>query len=121
MNKKKMLAPEVWDRLQPFIHHKRARQRIIFYLVAAGYTVPDMRNMTAGDLRALSLHTELTVARDELLEGVRDASKAFFVKNKPLPHTAFYRYIRLAAESALGRPMSQQQLHQYLNTGKLSN
>ena len=110
------LSTRAWERIQPFLHHKRARQRVVLYLIVGGYTVPDLVKMTVADLRALRLHEEVTVARDEMTDGRSPKDYAFaYANNKALPHTAFYRIIRLAAQAAVGRPMSQEMFRTYVN------
>jgi hypothetical protein len=110
------LSARAWGRIQPFLHHKRARQRVVLYLIAGGYTVPELVKMTVADLRVLRMHDELIVARDEATDGLSPKDHAFAnAHKKVLPHTAFYRIIRLAALSATGRTMSQEIYREYVN------
>ena len=110
------LPARVWERIQPFLHHKRARQRVVLYLIAGGYTVPDPVKMTVSELSALRVHDDIAVARDEATDGLSLKDPAFSnAQGKVLPHTAFYRIIRLAAQAAVGRPMSQEMYRTHVN------
>lgn len=104
-----------YERLKPFLHRKSARQRVILYLIAEGYTVGELVAMSAAQLRALKLPVELQVARDEMLDGIKGGKAFVYPGGKALPHTAFYRLIRVAAETAVGQPMSQETFRQYIN------
>ncbi len=108
-------------RLEPFLHRKSARQRVILYLLAGGYTVGQLVAMRVSALRTLKLPIEMQVCRDEMLEG-RSSGRAFLYPNgTPLPHTAYYRIVRGAAEKVLGRPMSQELFRAYIQSGKRVN
>ena len=109
---------EQTQRLKPFLHRKSARQRVILYLLAEGFTVGQLVAMSVSALRTLKLPIEMQVRRDEVLEG-RSSGRAFLYPNDmPLPHTAYYRIVRGAAEKVLGRPMSQEQFRAYIKSVK---
>ena len=91
---------------------------MILTLLAEGYTVVQLVAMSVSALRALKLPIEMQVCRDEMLEG-RSRGRAFFYPNgAPLPHTAYYRIVRGAAEKVLGRPMSQELFRAYIKSVK---
>lgn len=109
---------EQTQRLEPFLHRKSARQRVILYLLAEGFTVGQLVKISVPALRTLKLPIEMQVCRDEMLEG-RSRGNAFLYPNgTPLPHTAYYRIVRGAAEKVLGRPMSQELFRAYIKSEK---
>ena len=103
---------EHYLRLQPFLHRKSARQKIIPYLIAAGYSVPDLIKMNVPTLRALPI--DLADLTDEVLEGRKNGPAFQYPGGKEIPHTAFYRSIRTAAKRATGKPMTQVQFRAWL-------
>lgn len=66
LNKKQTL------RLAPFFNRKSARQRIILYLLATGYRVPDLVNMSEDALDVVILPDELEHCRDEMHDNALD-------------------------------------------------
>lgn len=104
-----------YQRLLPFLHRKSARQRLILFLIADGYTVVDLVAMRAFALRSLELPVEMSVYRDEALAGIKHDKAFTYPSGKPLPHTAYYRLVRVTAEKVLGRPMSQEQFRTYIH------
>jgi hypothetical protein len=113
------LPTKQWERLQPFLFLKEARQRVILYLIACGYSVGDLINMTIPEIRGLHMHPEIEVARDEMLDGVKGPLAFVFpTTGKPVTRPTFYRALRLAAKSATGRVMSQEQFREYLRERK---
>lgn len=118
-----MLPPKAWERLQPFLEHKRARQRLLLYYMAAGSTVPDLRGMTIADLKHAELPAPLVQYRDEWLEQhpapLPDRPAWLFPSGAPFAHTDFYRLIRQATVRTLGLPMSRAQFVHYIRTGRM--
>ena len=112
-----MTGGEAWQRLLPFLRHRSAPQRVILYLIADGYIVPQLIAMDVPMLRALDLPVEIAVERDELLEGRTDGPAFVYPSGRPLPHTQFYRIVRLAGQSALRQPMSQEMFRTYVQRG----
>jgi len=112
------LNKEQYQRLEPFLHRKSARQRLILYLLAEGYTVGRLVKMSVSAMRALRLPIEMQVCRDEVLEGLSSGHAFLYPNGKPLPHTAYYRIVRGAAEKVLGRPMSQELFRAYIKSAK---
>lgn len=107
-----------YKRLEPFLIDKRARQRLILFLVADGYTVGELVAMRAGELLALTLPIAMQVCRDEVLDR-RSSGPAFsYPGGAPLPCTAYYRLLRRTAEKVLGRPMSQEMFRTYIQSAK---
>lgn len=112
-----LLKESQWGRLQPFLRFRSARQRVILYLVAAGYTVGDITRLTRKELFKLPVHIDVSVWRDEMQEENKNSLLAFvFPSGKPLTHTYLYRVIRAAAMKAVGRPMSQEQLRHFVRS-----
>ncbi len=109
---------EQYKRLEPFFTDKRARQRLILFLIAKGYTVRELVKMKTEELRALKLPVEMTVCRDEVLADMEHESAFTYPKGKPLPHTYYYRLLRMTANKVIGRPMSQEMFRAYILTGK---
>lgn len=109
------MQQEAYQRLKPFLHRKSARNKIILYLLAEGYTVGELRRLDVASLRKLSLPTELLAARARIVRG-RAGGCAFVYKKskKALPYTDYYRLLRIAGEHALGRRMSCEKLRRYL-------
>lgn len=112
-----LLKETQWARLQPFLRFRSARQRVILYLIAAGYTVGEITRFTRKDLFKLPVHVDVSVWRDEMQEEDKDSLLAFvFPSGKPLTHTYLYRLIRASAMKATGRPMSQEQLRMFIRS-----
>lgn len=74
--------------------------------------------MTTDELRALKLPVEMKVCRDEALAEMAHESAFTYPSGKPLPHTNYYRLLRMTANKVLGRPMSQEMFREYIQTGK---
>jgi len=101
-------------RLQPFLYRKSARQKIILYLIAAGYSVPDLIKMDVSTLRAQALPIDLAVLMDEFLVGRKSEPAFRYPNGKAMPHTAFYRIIRNASKKVTGKPMTQVQFRAWI-------
>lgn len=98
------------------MHEKGARQKVILYLLAAGYGVPDLVKMDVPALRSLALPIDLAVILDDFL-GERKKGPAFQYPNgQAIPHTAFYRLIRSTSRKVLGRPMTIDQFRAWIKT-----
>lgn len=110
------MKPDQYDRLLPFLHRKSARQRVILFLIAKGYTVGELVSMKLSEARALKLPAEFAAYRDEALNGRRSGPAFQYPNGKPMPHTAYYRLVRVTAEKVLGRPMSQEVFRAYINS-----
>ena len=102
----------------PFLHRKSARQKIIIFLIADGYTVPDLLKMQAKDLRGLCLPVDIAVLVDELLEGRKSGSAFVYPTAGAIPYSAFHRLIRETTGKVLGRgkTMSPQKFRQWVKT-----
>ncbi len=114
---------EQFQRLEPFLHGKGARQRVILYLLADGFTIDDLMAITLAGLYALKLPVELQVARDVALEGynkAEDSGKPAFryPNGDPLPRTAYNVLLHACANKVLGLPMSQSLFRDYINTSR---
>jgi hypothetical protein len=88
------LTDKEYQRLEPFLHRKSARQRLILFLIADGYTVVDLVGMRAFTLHTLKLPIEMSVYRDEALANHTNSMAFIYPNDKPLPHTAYYRLVR---------------------------
>jgi hypothetical protein len=102
--------------LRPFLHEKGARQKVIIYLLAAGYGVPDLVKMDVPALRSLALPIDLAVLLDDFLDERKKGPAFLYPNGNPIPHTAFYRLIRAACRKVLGRPMTVEQFRAWIRT-----
>ena len=100
--------------LQPFLHRKSARQKIILYLIAAGYSVPDLVKLDVPTLRSLALPIDLAVLMDEFMEGRKSGPAFRYPNGQAMPHTAFYRLIRATTKKVTGKPMTQDQFRAWI-------
>ena len=91
---------------------------MILYLLAEGYTVGQLVAMSVSALRTLKLPIAMQVCRDEMLEGLSRGNAFLYPNGTTLPHTAYYRIVRGAAEKVLGRPMSQELFRAYIKSVK---
>lgn len=105
---------EHYARLQPFLHRKSARQKIILYLIAAGFSVPELVKMNVSTLRHQVLPIDLAVLMDEFLDGHKSVAAFRYPNGNRMPHTAFYRLIRTAATKVTGKPMTQDQFRAWI-------
>ena len=112
------MTEKEFERLQPFLHWKSARQRVILYLIADGYTVPDLVAMSTAVCQKLSLPDDIAVFRDEMLVGHSHDFAFVYPIGKPMPHTAFYRLIRTTALKVTGKPMSQETFRLFIHGKK---
>lgn len=101
-------------KLAPFLRDKGARQKVILYLLAAGYSVPDLVKLDVPTLRRLALPIDLAVLLDEFLDDRKRGSAFQYPNGKTVPHTAFYRLIRATAKKVIGRPMTVDQFRAWL-------
>ena len=107
-----------YKRLKPFLIDKRARQRLILFLIADGFTVGELVAMRVGEFYALKLPVEMQVCRDEVLNRRSSGTAFIYPGGAPLPYTAYYRLLRKTAEKVLGRPMSQEMFRTYIQSAK---
>lgn len=113
------MRKEEFERLQPFLHRKSARQRLILFLIADGKKVGDLVSMRTFFLKKMDLPVEMSVNRDEALADSNSDMAFVYPNGKVIPHTSYYRLIRQTAEKVLDRPMSQEQFRQYIQQGKI--
>ena len=105
------------QRLEPFLYRKGARQRLILFLIAEGFTVSRLVAMTVAQLRALALPVDFEVCRDEALNARQADDRAFCYPNgATVPHSAYYRLMRQTAQKVLRRPMSQESFRAYMQS-----
>jgi ABC-type antimicrobial peptide transport system permease subunit len=110
------LNDKEYQRLLPFFHRKSARQRVILFLIAEGYTVGELVAMRTFALRHLKLPTEMSVYRDEALADYLQDMAFTYPNGKVIPHTSYYRLIRETAKKVLDKPMSQEQFKKYIKS-----
>jgi hypothetical protein len=109
-----------YERLKPFLHRKTARNKIILYLLAAGYGVGQLHRLDVAGLKKLPLPPELDEARTEVLKGPSGAPRrsgpafVYASSSKPLPYTDYYRLLRIAGKHAIGRPVTLDKLRNYV-------
>ena len=72
MKKLKKLTSTQAKRLEPLLKWKGARQRIIMYLFALGYRVPDLVLMTVDELLAIGFPDYLEASIGELMDSIND-------------------------------------------------
>jgi hypothetical protein len=113
-----LLNKRALGRLAPFIHWKTGRQRLILYLIADGYTVGELVQMTVAELRKISLPEDMDVRRDEVLNGRGDGFAFVLPSGKQQPHTDYYRLLRATSEKVLKRPMSQEKFRAYIHSSR---
>lgn len=110
---------EQHQRLKPFLYRKGARQRLILYLIAEGFSVSRLVAMSVAELRALTLPVDFEVCRDEALSACKAGDRAFCYPNgNAVPQSAYYRLIRQTAKKVLRRPMSQESFRAYMQSPK---
>lgn len=110
------MKKEAYERLQPWLFYKNARQRVIFYLIAEGYTVADLTKLQVGELKLIKLPPEIDVDRDNFLQGRTSGAAFVYPSGAKIPHTNYYRLIRTTAEKVVGRPMSQEKFREHINS-----
>lgn len=110
-----LLSDKQYKLLEPLLYRKGSRQRVMLYLIAGGYTVGELVKMKVTELKALPLHHEILVARDEMLEGLTASDQAFVYSNgQVIPHTYYYRLLRTTGKNATGTSWSQEMLREYI-------
>jgi len=107
------------ERLTPFFYRRSPRQRLILFLIAAGYSVPELCRFTVKDLKRLKLPDEIGMYRDQtldLLEEAGDDSPAFtyYPSGRAMIHSDFYRIVSQATNQVLGNPLSHKVFAQYI-------
>ena len=109
MNKKQ------YQRLEPFLHRKSARQRVILYLIALGYTFNELKAMTVRALRAMEFPVEMQIYRDYTLSGLTSGPAFLYPSGNPLRATDYQRLVQQSTEKVLKRPMSREAFRVYIN------
>jgi hypothetical protein len=110
------LNKKQYQRLEPFLHRKSARQRVILYLIAQGYTFNELIAMTVRALRAMELPVEMQVYRDDMLNGHKSGPAFLYPSGNPLRATDYRRLVQESAGKVLGRPMSRAAFRAYINS-----
>jgi hypothetical protein len=117
-----MLTKKQMERLEPFLKHKRARQRIILYLLADGSSVHDVVKTTKRVLLDTVFPEELEIFVEQVADEIPELNDGAFC----YPGGAFfktqdiYRIVRQATEGLLGKPLKVVDFRQYVVNSKYS-
>ena len=113
-----MLTKKQWERLEPFLHHKRARQRIILYLLADGVSVREAIEHTKETLLNLKFPDGLGIYVEQVVDEIPElADSAFYYPSGTLFKTQdIYRIVRQATASVLGKPLKVAEFRLYIKT-----
>ncbi|WP_147305229.1 hypothetical protein [Alkalilimnicola ehrlichii] len=108
------------EKLQPFFRRRPSKSRLILFLVAEGYSVPDLLRMSVKELSSLDLPEEISHYRDETLLFIKDTSEgapAFQFKNgRPMLYGDFHRVISMATRYVLDKPLSQVAFQEHVSS-----
>lgn len=96
------------------MHRKSARQRVILFLLASGYTVADLVSMTLAQARAIKLPAEIDVYRAEAFNGRKSGLAFIYPNGNPMRLSTYYRLLRETSQKVVGRPMSQDAFRDYI-------
>lgn len=117
-----LMNKEQYQRLEPFLLRRGSRNKMILYLFACGYSVPELVKFTVNDFNELDLPEDIAILRDEVLDLMPDTTPTspvfVFQGGRRMTHTDFYRIVKQAAEKTINQPMSRQQFLEYIQTGK---
>jgi len=104
------------SRLYAVMQHKSARQRIVLFLFAAGYSGDQIQRMTVKDLLAVNMPDDLNVYRAEVIEDLANSGNsapAFVYPNGNLLVEAdFRRLLRETTKRCFGKPLTQKQFRE---------
>jgi hypothetical protein len=114
------LKEEQFEKLLPFLHRKEPRQRVILYLIAAGYSASDLLAMSVADIRALKLPASMEIYRDEMLYGLKKGPAFLYPNGKPIDVPACKRLVREKTATVLGEALSLEQFRAYIQSTKRS-
>ena len=116
---------EQYKKLEQFFHGKGARQRVVLYFVAYGYSASEILAMTVSELRAATLPVDMQVYRDEMLYGhTKDSAQtkrplAFvYPSGNPMSVPDCKRLVKETTEKVLGIPMSLEAFRSYIKSTK---
>jgi hypothetical protein len=108
------LTKQIIKKLEPFFYRKSARQRVILYLVAEGYTIPSLVSMTVKQLEAIVMPPEIAVYRDQVAETAVNEFAFTYPNGRRLLHNDYYTLIRRTTEVVTGKPLAQNAFREYL-------
>ena len=119
-----MLNNEQFERLSEFLIRKRARQRIILYLLANNYTIRDICTMDFKTLLALKVNSDLEVYVEEIkslaeyhgLYGLKKHAFAYPGGKEFVPQD-IYRIVRQATARFFGKNKSIEDFINYVRKG----
>lgn len=115
-NEKKELSTAQWNRLQPFLVRKGARQKVILYLLASGYQPGELCAMKAVQLKQITMPSDIAIWREQVLECLDPKGLAFVYDNsgKALLHTAYYHLISQVSNKTLGTTLTYKEFRTYI-------
>ena len=96
------------------MHRKSARQRVILFLIASGYTVADLVAMSLADARKIKLPADIDVYRAEAFNGRKTGLAFIYPNGNPMRLSTYYRLVRETTLKVTGRPMSQDAFRVYI-------
>jgi hypothetical protein len=114
-----MLNKTQMARLGPFLHHKRARQKIILYLLADGMDVKTLTQLGKDELAHLAVSEPLDIYVEQVLCESNGHNGAVFAYpcGTAFKTQDIYRIIRQATISVTGRAMKVSQFIEYITKG----
>lgn len=114
-----MLTKKQMERLLPFLHHKRARQKIILYLLADGMDVKDVAGLEKDRLVSLPVAKPLEIYVEQVLCESNGHNGTVFAYpcGTAFKTQDIYRIIRQATEGVTGRPMKVSEFNEYIKKG----
>ncbi|MEK6750547.1 MAG: hypothetical protein AABY83_15315 [Pseudomonadota bacterium] len=102
-----------FDKLRPFLERKHPRARVLLYLMALGVDIPTLIDMTIGDLRELSLPSDVAMYRDIELDKLKgnksDDRWCVYPNGTPFKYDDFMKVLSHACVKTLGRRVSQKE------------
>lgn len=114
-----ILSDEQMERLQPFLYRKEPRQRVILYLLGAGYTVPELTQLTVDQLAAMKVSVGIASYRDEVVETATTSMAFCGPTGRRMIHNDYYTLLRRATQRALGAPLGQRAFSEYIQDGSI--
>lgn len=115
MGYKKALTNEQFQRLLPFFFWRHSRQRVLLYLLAAGYSIKTLRHITVQELQDIPVHDEIKMLINEIVENSPASAMAFiFKENRKISYSYFYRLIGNSCLKTLGKKLTYQQFRDHI-------
>lgn len=108
------------DVVEKLLYRRSSRQRVILWLLASGYKVPDLVSMTRSELESVEFPDALENHKLAVLESVSSpADDAVFAYpgGRKLQHSDFYRIITQATKSAFGESLNYSDFKERVSMG----